>query len=209
MFERGHDVHAATAAFMLGIAYDEVFDTEAGEVFPQYKQARTAAKEITFGIQYGMGDRTLAKKLGLTLREARCEKRKWEESFPKVVAWREQSAQEGFRLKAMALPSGRTIIMDQRPTPQMCLNYPVQGTAADVIYAALAELDRRLDEAEIDAVPLLVVHDEVVLEASEADAKKAAAVLQEAMVAGFKKLFPDGDTTNLVEAGICSTWADK
>ena len=109
----------------------------------------------------------------------------------------------------MALPSGRLIIMDQRPTPQMCFNYPVQGTAADVMYAALAELDWRLDEAEIDAVPLLVVHDEVVLEASEADAKRAAAVLQEAMIAGFKKLFPDGDTTNLVEAGIRSTWADK
>ena len=95
MFERGHDVHAATAALMLGMEYDEVFDTEKGEVYPQYKHARSAAKEITFGIQYGMGDRTLAKKLGLTLREARREKRKWEESFPKVGAWRQQSAQGG------------------------------------------------------------------------------------------------------------------
>jgi DNA polymerase I len=209
MFERGYDVHAATAALMLGKEYDEVFDSEKKSVRPEYKHARSAAKEITFGMQYGMGDRTLASKLNLTVREARQEIRKWEENFPKVTEWREKSAEYGARDKGLVMPSGRTITLDYRPSPQACYNYPVQGTAGDVMYAALAELDRRLDEADIDAVPLLVVHDEVVLEAAEADAEEAARILEEAMVAGFRKLFPDGGINNLVEASVCSTWADK
>jgi len=209
MFERGYDVHAATAALMLGKEYDEVFDSEKKSVRPEYKHARSAAKEITFGMQYGMGDRTLASKLNLTVREARQEIRKWEENFPKVTEWREKSAEYGARNKGLVMPSGRTITLDYRPSPQACYNYPVQGTAGDVMYAALVELDRRLDEADIDAVPLLVVHDEIVLEAAEEDAEEAARILEEAMVAGFRKLFPNGGINNLVEASVCSTWADK
>jgi DNA polymerase I-like protein with 3'-5' exonuclease and polymerase domains len=53
------------------------------------------------------------------------------------------------------------------------------------------------------------VHDEVILEASEADAPEAARILEECMVAGMLDVFPDASTTGLVEAHIGKSWADK
>ena len=61
----------------------------------------------------------------------------------------------------------------------------------------------------LDADPILVVHDEIVLECAEADAEAAKVRLAEAMVRGFLEIFPEGETTGLVEAKIARTWPDK
>ena len=77
MFARGHDVHSATAAASLGLDYEEIVDGK-GDVLPQYAGARETAKKITFGMQYGMGDRTLSGELGITVPEARKRIAEWE-----------------------------------------------------------------------------------------------------------------------------------
>jgi len=204
MFARGHDVHSATAASSLGLEYEDVVD-EKGDILPQYAGARETAKEITFGMQYGMGDRTLAERLGITVPEARERITEWEETFPKVTAWRIESATTSRKANGFILHSGRTITLNYKPSPQAAYNYPVQGTAGDVIYAALAEIDGALEG--LDAKPILVVHDEIVLECAEADAEVAKDRLTEAMVRGFLEIFPDGDTTGLVEAKVSRNWA--
>ena len=169
--------------------------------------SRAAAKAITFGMQYGMGDRSLADRLGITVSEARERIAKWEETFPRVAAWREESARTSRKAKGCVLHSGRTITLDYKPSPQAAYNYPVQGTAGDVIYAALAEIDTALEG--LDADPILVVHDEIVLECAEADAEAAKVRLAEAMVRGFLEIFPEGETADLVDAKTARTWADK
>jgi DNA polymerase I-like protein with 3'-5' exonuclease and polymerase domains len=75
--------------------------------------------------------------------------------------------------------------------------------------AALGHLTRSLDTAGLDAMPIAIVHDEVILEASEADAPKAARILEECMVAGMLDVFPGASATGLVEAHIGKSWADK
>ena len=148
-----------------------------------------------------MGDRTLAGQLGITVPEARKRIAEWEETFPKVTAWRIESARTSRRAKGFVLHSGRTITLDYKPSPQAGYNYPVQGTAGDVIYAALAEIDTALDG--LDAEPILVVHDEIVLECAEAAKER----LTEAMVRGFLEIFPGGETRGLVEAKVRGSWA--
>jgi predicted P-loop ATPase/DNA polymerase I-like protein with 3'-5' exonuclease and polymerase domains len=209
MFGRGYDVHAATGAKMLGVTYEDVYDVEADKVRSKYGDARTKAKAVTFGMQYGMGDKSLAKKMGIAVAEARKMIRQWEEAFPKVAEWREESAVFGRKNRGLVLHSGRTITLAYKPSPQSCYNYPVQGTAGDVMYAALAELDRRLDESELDAIPMLVIHDEVVLEVADGDVEAAKTLLEESMVAGFLRIFPGGGTTKLVEASERTSWAKE
>jgi DNA polymerase I-like protein with 3'-5' exonuclease and polymerase domains len=75
--------------------------------------------------------------------------------------------------------------------------------------AALDHLDRRLAASGIDATPVAVVHDELIVEASAGDAPEAARLLEASMVAGMLDVFPEAATTGLVEARVGASWADK
>jgi DNA polymerase I-like protein with 3'-5' exonuclease and polymerase domains len=86
-------------------------------------------------------------------------------------------------------------------------NTPVQGGAAEAMLTALGRLVPALDG--LDAVPVAVVHDEVIVEASEADAPEAVRRLEESMVAGMLDVFPSASTKGLVEARAGKSWADK
>ena len=78
-----------------------------------------------------------------------------------------------------------------------------------MMLAALGHLAERLDAAGLDAVPVAVVHDEVIVEAAEADAPEAARLVEEGMVAGMLDVFPEAATNGLVEARVGGSWADK
>lgn len=88
----------------------------------------------------------------------------------------------------------------------ICLNFPVQGSGAEVLYAALGRLSEYLKG--LDAHIVNCVHDEILLEASEQDAIAAKSALERAMMEGFQAMFPDAPTLNLVDAHIGSNWAE-
>jgi DNA polymerase I len=88
-------------------------------------------------------------------------------------------------------------------------NTPVQGGAAEAMLAALARVERGLAAAGLDAVLVAVVHDELIVEAAEADAAVAARVLEEGMTAGMLDVFPGAPVAGLVEARVGPSWADK
>jgi DNA polymerase I len=89
------------------------------------------------------------------------------------------------------------------------LNAPVQGTAADGMKMALALLWERRDECP-EAVLILVVHDEIVLECDEGDAEKALAWLKKAMVDGMDAAVnaTEPHVPIEVEATVSHTWGD-
>ena len=95
------------------------------------------------------------------------------------------------------------------PSPQQCFNYPVQSGAADVLYAALGVLDQRLDGSEHSAIPLNVIHDEIVLEAPANEAQSAAKLLCESMIEGFLMIFPGAETRGLVDVSVRDSWGAK
>ena len=64
---------------------------------------------------------------------------------------------------------------------RMARNTPIQGTAADVIKLAMVRVWRRLRDEKMESRLILTVHDELIVEAPEAEAAKAAAILQEEM----------------------------
>jgi DNA polymerase-1 len=84
------------------------------------------------------------------------------------------------------------------------VNAPIQGTAADVIKAAMLSVDRALEESGLDAAMLLQVHDELVFEASEEHADAALVLIKETMENAVDYL----DVPLLVDAKVGRNWLE-
>jgi DNA polymerase-1 len=162
-------------------------------------------------MQYGMGARSIAKLMDCTVEEANGFIRLWKLTYPKVSVWRDLQAKIGAKGGFLATAGGRTIQVNKGVSPSCCYNYPVQGSASDVMYAAIIELDRLLSWEDIDCVPIAVVHDEIVMESANCDVNRSCEILESAMLHGFKQIFPDGDSTGLLDDGclVGESWGVK
>jgi len=179
-FEKGLDIHTATAAAIWHVPLDEVT-----------KDQRRAVKAINFGIIYGQGPQGLSKAAGVPFEEA---KEFIAEYFHVYSGIREYLDQT----KALAHARGyvETLFGRRRPIPEinsplpqmraaaerMAINMPVQGTATgDLVKLALIEIAKRLPEISPKTRLLLQVHDEVVLEVPEKEVTKVAAAVRDIM----------------------------
>jgi DNA polymerase I len=195
-------VHQLTASKLLGKEPASVDKAE-----------RQLAKAVNFGLLFGQGARGLqryaASSYGVVMSEseARLFRLGWFKAFPKIRTWQLRQRATVERTKRAHTPSGRVRDLSCEPVWfTRALNVPVQGGAAEAMLAALGRLPALLDG--LDAFPILVVHDEILLEAATTDAAEASRRLESAMVAGYLEVFPKGPTTGLVECGIGRTWAE-
>ena len=82
-------------------------------------------------------------------------------------------------------------------------NMPIQGTAADIIKIAMIRVEDRLRKEGMKSRLILQVHDELIVEAPEDEAEKAAAVLTEEMRSAAQLSVP-----LIADAGIGKSWFD-
>ncbi len=178
-FERGDDIHRATASKIFGVAPDLVS-----------QEMRFAAKRINFALLYGMAAYTLGRDLGVSTSEAKSYIESYFAQFPAVRGCLDGVLEEARRTKEV-----RTIFGRVRPIPdihasngavrgnaeRMALNAPFQGSAADIIKIAMVRLDRALAHAGSGARLLLQVHDELVLEAPEEEVPEVSALVRRVM----------------------------
>jgi len=166
-FRRGEDIHARTAAEVLGRKPGEV-DAE----------ARRLAKVINFGIIYGMGPQRLAGELGISLKEASEYIKRYFDRLPGVHAYLEQSLAQARERGWVATMYGRRRYLPELNSPQggaraqaerIAINTPLQGTAADLIKLAMIRLDAAIKRQKWQARMLLQVHDELLLELPNAE----------------------------------------
>jgi DNA polymerase I len=210
-FAKGLDVHRLTAARLLQKASEDVT-----------KEERQLAKAVNFGLLYGQGATGLqlyastTYEVEITLAEAARYRDAWFDAYPAFRRWHGRVDREGKRDLLVRSPSGRVRRWSSREYKAVggfklteASNTPVQGGAAEVMLAALGHLPGLLTKAGLDAFPVAVVHDEIVLEADVAHAPAAAEVLTTAMVLGMQAVFPDAVTTGLVEVSLGRSWADK
>ena len=176
-YARGDDLHALTAAAVLGKAAAAVT-----------KADRQLAKAVNFGLLYGGGAPMLAgyakSNYGVTLTAAQAAayRAAFFRAYPKLAAWHRRQADGVTATRTLA---GRRRKSVAKFTEK--LNTPVQGTGADGLKAALALLwERRHDHPT--AVPVLAVHDEIVVECAAADAEAVKAWLVTAMTDGMAPL---------------------
>ena len=178
-FNAGQDIHARTAAEVYGVPIGEVTS-----------QMRSACKAVNFGIVYGISDFALAKNIGVSRAEARDFIERYFARYPGVKAYMENSVQEardrGYALTLMGrrryIPELLSSNYNLRSFGERCaMNSPIQGTAADVIKLAMIRVEDELRRRGLQTKLILQVHDELILEAPEAEAGEAAALLKECM----------------------------
>ena len=161
-FERGDDVHRATAAEVFGVPVTEVNDEQ-----------RRTAKVINFGLIYGMSSFGLAGNLGITKEAAKLYIDRYFARYPGVAAYMEST-----RVSARALGYVQTVFGRRLWLPEIngsngprrqgaeraAINAPMQGTAADLIKLAMIAADDWLIREGLKTRLVMQVHDELVFE---------------------------------------------
>lgn len=178
-FRKGEDIHARTAADIHGIPLENVT-----------KDIRFTAKEVNFGVLYGMGVYGLASRTGISREHAKEFIDKYFSVYKGVAAYIEET-------KAIAKSRGyvETLFGRRRYLPEinsgmaqmraqaerMAVNMPLQGTAADLMKLAMIAVHEELPRVSPNSKILLQVHDELVLEVPKSDVRRVAAFAKETM----------------------------
>ena len=178
-FERGEDIHRATAALVFSVAPELVSPDQ-----------RRAAKTINFGLIYGMGAYALARELGVSNAEAQSFIAAYFERLPLVRAYLDGTKEHARASGRVATLFGRVRWisgLDSRNAQvrgnaeRQAINAPVQGTAADLIKLAMIRLHAELAKRDLPARLLLQVHDELVLEVAEGAVQETGALVRTVM----------------------------
>src|SRR6516165_7146548 len=173
--------------------------------------SRRQAKAVNFGIIFGMGAATLAAELGVDDVTAGEYLRGWDEQAPTGAEWRFSLphlyvAEQGVRTARRWIDYLDDDDADATANTRS-MNYPVQGGAADVMHRAMRLLFERYRDWPGDVLPVLTVHDEVLVEVDIAVADQVGSLLADAMVEAFRDVLPNGPTRFLAIPGVGPTWA--
>ncbi len=166
-FAAGEDIHRATASEVFGVPLAEVSSEQ-----------RRAAKAINFGLIYGMSVFGLASNLGITRDAAQAYIDRYFTRYPGVARYmdetrllaREQGYVETVFGRRLQLPDIRAASGPRRQgAERAAINAPMQGTAADLIKMAMVAVQDWLVDEKLQTRLIMQVHDELVLEAPDAE----------------------------------------
>ena len=200
-FLNGADIHRSTAA--------KIYHIPESEVTPQL---RSASKAINFGIMYGKGAYSLSKDLGIPVKEADTFLKTYLDTFPKVDGYmkdciahaKDKGYVETLFGRRRALPELASSNFQVRASGErMARNTPIQGTAADIIKLAMVHVWQRLRDEKLQARLLLQVHDELIVEAPEAEIDEVKRILKEEMENVVHYSVP-----LTTEVGVGKTWLE-
>ncbi|QIL85540.1 DNA polymerase I [Vibrio sp. HDW18] len=199
-FRSGLDIHAATAAEIIGVPIDQVSSEQ-----------RRRAKAVNFGLIYGMSAFGLAKQLGIARSEAQQYMDKYFERYPGVMQYMEETrrraAEQGYvetifgrRLHLPEITSRNA--MRRKAAERAAINAPMQGTAADIIKKAMLLVAEWIEQQGAGRVKLLMqVHDELVFEVEESSLSEIESKVQQLMEAAA-----DLDVPLVADAGHGDNW---
>ncbi len=182
-FEAGEDIHAATAAEVLG-----------KERATLTKDERNVAKMVNFGIIYGISSFGLSENLEIPREDAQAYIDAYLARFPHVQDFIQRTIEQAARDGYVTTLLGR-----RRPVPEirasnrqtrslgerLAVNSVMQGTAADVIKKAMVAIHRRLRDEGRASRLVLQVHDELLLEAPEAEVSAVKELVRQEMVGAY------------------------
>ena len=178
-YRSAQDIHAITAS--------QVFHIPLGEVTPLM---RRNAKAVNFGIVYGISAFGLSEDLSISRKEALDYINTYFETYPGVKQFLDQQVTDGKEQGFVTTMFGRW-----RPIPELksanfmqrsfgervAMNSPIQGTAADIMKIAMIQVDQELARRGLKSRIVLQVHDELLIEALQSEAKEVKAILEDKM----------------------------
>lgn len=178
-FNNGEDIHKTTAA--------QVFNLPPEMVTPLL---RSRAKEVNFGIVYGIGAFSLAKDIGVSVKEAKDYINGYLHHFSGVAEYMDKMIET-----AKDNGYAETLFHRRRYLPELASsnhmmrafgervarNMPIQGTAADIIKIAMIRVCESLEKENMKSRLILQVHDELIVESPADEAEKALQIVTREM----------------------------
>lgn len=198
-FAAGEDIHNRTAADIFSIPIEDVT-----------KDMRRKAKEINFGLNYGMSPYGLAKRLGISDKEAANYIETYFTRYPNVQLYMDETVAFAKANLCVVTTTGRRIPtpgirdanrMQQENAKRAAINAPIQGSAADLLKSAMVKAGQALDPSEAEI--LLTVHDELVIEVKSEKIEKISRLCQDIMEQALPISIPAP-----VEISYGNNWAD-
>ena len=195
----GEDLHVVTASQIYGMPVAKV-----------EKEHRTAAKQLNYGMMYGLGAQGLAARIDCTVEKADELIKKYFAAYSGVAAWLKDAADRAVLDKENRTRSGRLIHFEFDPndrsqvaaTQRLGKNSPIQGSSADIIKRALTLLYDGLKP--LGAKIVNCIHDEVVVEVASEQAEDCAAIVEKEMVAAGQEFIRSIPVT--VDVSISDAW---
>ena len=198
-FARGEDIHAVTAAEVLGKERDDLS-----------KDERNRAKAVNFGIIYGISAHGLSEQLGISRDEAQAYIDTYRGRMPRVAEFIERAIHDA-RERGFAV----TLLGRRRPIPELraqswntrsfgerlAVNTVIQGSAADIIKLAMVRIHGRLAEQRRASRLVLQIHDELLLEVPDVETTAVRELVTEEMVGAYPL-----DPALAVDSGIGDDW---
>jgi DNA polymerase-1 len=171
-------LHRVTAAQVFGVAEDQVS-----------KDQRDFAKRLNFGVVYGIGAQRFSMLTGMGVPEAENVLRRYFATYRKLDTYLRESASRAVDEKQARTASGRLVKFNFDPADRQQVsmtqrngkNAPIQGTSADILKRALKLLNDELRPTSAKIVN--IIHDEIVVEVDESEAKDVATKVEHAMCA--------------------------
>ncbi len=201
-FIKGEDIHQKTAA--------EVNEVSSKNVSYEMRQA---AKATNFGIVYGIGPHGLSEQLGWSRDEAKRYIEKYHQKHPQLIKFLEKiiidTRKKGFT---------KTLLGRIRPIPEinspnfqvrnsgerMAINFPAQGTAADLIKKAMIEIDKKISKISPKSKIIIQVHDELLFEVPKNDVNKIIPFIKKEM----ESVYPDLAVPIKVDISLGNNWQE-
>ncbi|MEI7694803.1 MAG: DNA polymerase I [Chlorobium sp.] len=202
-FHNREDIHTATARVIFGL--HEI----TGDM-------RRKAKEVNFGVLYGIMPFGLARRLNISQKEAKVIIDTYKAKYPCLFDSLQNIIERGKKIGYVTTLLGRRrYIADlnsrntnvQKAAERAAMNTPIQGTAADIIKCAMILCSTRMREKQMHSVMLLQVHDELIFETTTTEKESLSALVEQAMIdaaitCGLKNVPVEVDT------GIGKNWLE-
>ena len=200
-FRNHEDIHTSTAAKVFGVAAEDVT-----------RDMRRKAKEVNFGIMYGIGAYGLANRLEMSQSEAKEIIARYFARFPKVQQYISDTIAGARKNGYVSTLLGRRRYMNdirsnnqniRQNAERQAMNMPIQGTAADMIKLAMVHIDSEIRKQKLASSMLLQVHDELVFEVRKNEEDRMKELVEKEMCQALPLSVPVE-----VDLGIGKNWLE-
>jgi DNA polymerase-1 len=201
-FQKGQDIHRATAARVYGVPYEEVNSDQ-----------RRNAKTVNFSIIYGAGATNVSQQLGIKRSEAKELIDNYFMQYQGLKHYMESTVEFARKNGYVKTLLGRRRYLrdiDSRNSlarsnaERVAINTPIQGTAADLIKVAMINIHKVLKEKKMGTKMILQVHDELVFDVPNDELEKVKPLISELM----RTAIPNLRVPILVEMGTGKNWLE-
>ncbi|UCF65369.1 MAG: DNA polymerase I [bacterium] len=200
-FKKGEDIHTSTAAAIFNIPLEMVNSDQ-----------RRKAKEVNFGIIYGISQYGLASRLNIPVEEARQIIENYFIRFPRVNDYMIHTIAFANKHKYVTTVMNRRRYLPEiestnanvrQNAERMAINTTIQGSAADLIKVAMINIQKKIEQQDLQTRMILQVHDELVFEVKASELDKIKSVVKSEMEKAIRL-----DIPLKVDIGVGKNWLE-